>query len=169
MRSLTGSPRRCAWSQRYSIEAQPNSLLNRTRGKHRALYSMLAAPRRLAQRWAQKLSKADESEGNMKSTMARILVAASLGLCLGANAAFAEEAKTRSTKLDDDKAGSRPHYTAFATGLAEPRGLLVAPSGGLYVAGPKSGSIVKITPDGKITRIADGFVSPHDLAIDATW
>jgi glucose/arabinose dehydrogenase len=117
--------------------------------------------------WAQKLSKADESEGNMKSTMARILVAASLGLCLGANAAFAEEAKTRSTKLDDDKAASRANYTVFATGLAEPRGLLVAPSGDLYVAEQKSGSIAKITPDGKITRIADGFVSPHDLAIDA--
>jgi DNA-binding beta-propeller fold protein YncE len=99
--------------------------------------------------------------------MARILVAASLGLCLGANAAFAEEAKTRSTKLDDDKAASRANYTVFATGLAEPRGLLVAPSGDLYVAEQKSGSIVKITPDGKITRIADGFVSPHDLAIDA--
>lgn len=89
----------------------------------------------------------------MKSTMARIfVVAASLSLCLVANA---------------DKAASGANYTVFATGLAEPRGLLFAPSGDLYAAEQESGSIAKITPNGKITRIADGFVSPHDLAIDA--
>lgn len=105
----------------------------------------------------------------MKSTVAHIFwAAASLGLCLVANAAFADEAKTRSTKPDaGNKAASATSYTVFATGLAEPRGLLFAPSGDLYVAEQKSGSIAKITPDGKITRIADGFVSPHDLAIDA--
>jgi len=104
----------------------------------------------------------------MKSSATRILlVVACLSLCLDGKATFAEEAKTRSARPDADKAASGANYTVFATGLAEPRGLLVVPSGDLYVAEQKSGSIAKITPDGKITRIADGFVSPHDLAIDA--
>lgn len=34
------------------------------------------------------------------------------------------------------------------------------------MAEQKSGNIARITPDGKVTGIAAGFASPHDLAMD---
>jgi len=58
-------------------------------------------------------------------------------------------------------------YRVFASQLAEPRGLLIAPDGVMYVAEQRSGAITRIDVDGKITRIAQGLKSPHDLALDA--
>lgn len=58
-------------------------------------------------------------------------------------------------------------YTVVATGLAGPRGLLLAPSGELYVVEQTSGSIVRITSKGRVARIATGLSDPHDLAMDA--
>jgi sugar lactone lactonase YvrE len=59
-------------------------------------------------------------------------------------------------------------YTVFATGLAEPRGLLFSPSGDLFAAEQSGGTVARITPDGRVTRIAKGFSAPHDLAFDAS-
>lgn len=58
-------------------------------------------------------------------------------------------------------------YRVFASQLAEPRGLLIAPDGVMYVAEQRSGAVARIDADGKITRIAQGLQSPHDLARDA--
>ena len=58
-------------------------------------------------------------------------------------------------------------YRVFATQLDEPRGLLIAPDGAMYVAEQKSGAIARIGTDGKVQRIAHGFQSPHDLDLDA--
>ena len=46
-------------------------------------------------------------------------------------------------------------YTVFATGLAGPRGLLFAPSGDLFVAEQSGGAVARITPDGRVSRIAN--------------
>jgi len=58
-------------------------------------------------------------------------------------------------------------FAEFAGGLAQPRGLLFAPDGSLYVAEQLSGEIARIGVDGRLTRIARGFESPHDLELDA--
>lgn len=58
-------------------------------------------------------------------------------------------------------------YRVFASQLAEPRGLLIAPDGSMYVAEQRSGAVARIDVDGRITRIAQGLRSPHDLALDA--
>lgn len=58
-------------------------------------------------------------------------------------------------------------YRVFAAQLDEPRGLLIAPDGVMYVAEQKSGAIARIGTDGKVQRIARGFQSPHDLDLDA--
>jgi len=58
-------------------------------------------------------------------------------------------------------------YRVFASTLAEPRGLLIAPDGVMYVAEQRSGTIARIDADGRITRIAKGLKGPHDLARDA--
>jgi sugar lactone lactonase YvrE len=58
-------------------------------------------------------------------------------------------------------------YTVFATGLAGPRGLLFSRSGDLFAAEQSGGNVVRITPDGRVSRIAKGFSAPHDLAFDA--
>ncbi len=58
-------------------------------------------------------------------------------------------------------------YRVFASDLAEPRGLLIAPDGAMYVAEQRSGAIARIDVDGRVTRIAKGLRSPHDLALDA--
>jgi sugar lactone lactonase YvrE len=59
-------------------------------------------------------------------------------------------------------------YKVFATGLAGPRGLLFSSSGDLFAVEQSGGTIVKITPDGRVSRIAKGFSAPHDLAFDAS-
>jgi sugar lactone lactonase YvrE len=59
-------------------------------------------------------------------------------------------------------------YTVFATGLAGPRGLLFSRSGDLFAVEQSGGTIVRITPDGKVSRFAKGFSAPHDLAFDAS-
>jgi streptogramin lyase len=67
-----------------------------------------------------------------------------------------------------DAQGKAPAaYRVFASQLAEPRGLLIAPDGAMYVAEQRSGSVARIDADGKITRIAQGLKGPHDLALDA--
>ncbi len=58
-------------------------------------------------------------------------------------------------------------YRVFASDLAEPRGLLIAPDGSMYVAEQRSGAVARIDAEGKITRIATGLRSPHDLAMDS--
>ena len=55
----------------------------------------------------------------------------------------------------------------FATGLAEPRGLLFVPSGDLYVAEQDSNTVAKISPAAAVTRVAKGFNGVHDLALGA--
>jgi len=59
-------------------------------------------------------------------------------------------------------------YTVFATGLNGPRGLLISPSGDIFAAEQSGGTVARITPDGRVSRIAKGFSAPHDLAIDAS-
>ncbi len=59
-----------------------------------------------------------------------------------------------------------PAYTVFASGLDGPRGLLFGRSGELYVAEQNGDTVAKIGPNGDVLRIAKGFSSPHDLAID---
>jgi DNA-binding beta-propeller fold protein YncE len=69
-----------------------------------------------------------------------------------------------------DKIANRPQPSAahtFADQLAEPRGLLIAPDGAMFVAEQRSGTVARIDPDGKVMRIARGLKSPHDLALDA--
>ena len=65
-----------------------------------------------------------------------------------------------------DAAGKARPFSVFASGLAEPRGLLFGLDGTLYVAEQRSGTIAAIGVDGKIARIAKGLSSPHDLARD---
>jgi hypothetical protein len=59
-------------------------------------------------------------------------------------------------------------YTVFATGLAGPRGLLFSPSGDLFAVEQHGGTIVRITPYGRVSHFAKGFSAPHDLAFDAS-
>jgi len=59
-------------------------------------------------------------------------------------------------------------YTVFATGLDGPRGLLFSRSGDLFAVEQYGGTIARITPDGRVSRIAKGFSDPHDLAFDAS-
>jgi DNA-binding beta-propeller fold protein YncE len=66
------------------------------------------------------------------------------------------------------KATSAAAYRVFASHLDEPRGLLIAPNGLMYVAEQKSGTVARIGTDGKVQRIASGFHSPHDLDLDAS-
>lgn len=56
--------------------------------------------------------------------------------------------------------GSGLAYTVFATGLAGPRGLLFSPSGDLFAVEQSGGTIVRITPDGRVSRFAKGFSAP---------
>lgn len=86
---------------------------------------------------------------------------ASLLLCLVLTAPLA--ACTQS----DAQVQAPVTYRVFASQLEEPRGLLFAPDGAMYVAEQRSGAIARIDGDGKITRIAQGLRSPHDLALDA--
>ena len=83
-------------------------------------------------------------------------------------AAFAVTTLLSSTRADTQAQPpqSRP-YRVFASELAEPRGLLIAPDGSMYVAEQRSGAVARIDADGRITRIAKGLRSPHDLALDA--
>ena len=55
-----------------------------------------------------------------------------------------------------------------AAGMAGPRGLLFTPAGVLLAVEQSAGTIVRITPDGKVDRLARGFSAPHDLAADAS-
>jgi len=80
---------------------------------------------------------------------------AKLGRGFGAGSA-------RQTAVADKAA----RFTEFASGLAEPRGLLFDPDGTLFVAEQRSGTIARIGVDGKAVRIAEGLSSPHDLARD---
>jgi DNA-binding beta-propeller fold protein YncE len=69
-----------------------------------------------------------------------------------------------------DQRASVPQPSAartFADHLAEPRGLLIAPDGAMFVAEQRSGTVARIDRDGKVVRIARGLKSPHDLALDA--
>jgi len=59
-------------------------------------------------------------------------------------------------------------YTVFASGLNGPRGLLFNTSGDLFAAEQSGGTVARITPDGRVSRIAKGFSDPHDLAFDAS-
>ena len=66
------------------------------------------------------------------------------------------------------RSGTGMGYTVFATGLAEPRGLLFSRSGDLFAVEQSGGTIVRITPVGVVNRFAKGFTAPHDLAFDAS-
>lgn len=59
-------------------------------------------------------------------------------------------------------------YSVFATGLNGPRGLLSSPSGDIFAAEQSGGTVARITPDGRVSRIVTGFSAPHDLAFDAS-
>ncbi len=59
-------------------------------------------------------------------------------------------------------------YTVFATGLNGPRGILFGPSGDLFAAEQSGGTVARITPDGRVSRVAKGFSAPHDLAFDVS-
>lgn len=65
------------------------------------------------------------------------------------------------------KAADGVIYVVWASGLSEPRGLLLDPKGGMWVAEEEAGTVLKIAEDGKRTTIADGLARPHDIAIDA--
>jgi DNA-binding beta-propeller fold protein YncE len=58
-------------------------------------------------------------------------------------------------------------FRVLVSSLEQPRGLLFAPDGAMYVAEQRGGTVARIDRDGKITRIAHGLKSPHDLARDA--
>lgn len=55
--------------------------------------------------------------------------------------------------------------TLLASGIARPVGAAVDAQGTIYVADECGGAVVRITPDGKSTRIG-GFGKPDDVAID---
>ena len=57
-------------------------------------------------------------------------------------------------------------YTVWANNLSEPRGLLLDPKGGMWVA-EEAGTVLRIPGDGKRTTIVDGLARPHDIAVDA--
>src|SRR5689334_22486102 len=71
----------------------------------------------------------------------------------------------------DDLSGIKvaPGYraTVYASGLAEPRGLLFLPAGDLYVAEQDSDTVAKISAAGAVARVAKGFKGVHDLALGA--
>jgi sugar lactone lactonase YvrE len=58
-------------------------------------------------------------------------------------------------------------YDVFVTGLNKPRGLLIALSGDLYAVEQGAGTVVKVTSDGRVSRIAKGLSNPHDVDMDA--
>jgi sugar lactone lactonase YvrE len=57
-------------------------------------------------------------------------------------------------------------YRVFASQLDQPRGLLFAPDGSMYVAEQHGGTVARIDAAGQVSRIARGLRSPHDLALD---
>src|SRR5512139_3113134 len=57
-------------------------------------------------------------------------------------------------------------YSVFASGLKEPRGLLITPKGDFYAVEEGGGSVVKVGFDGALIRIAKGLAAPHDLALE---
>jgi streptogramin lyase len=92
-----------------------------------------------------------------RSGLATALLAA---LCVAPLASWTEPGAQAQTQVP-------AAYRVFASALAEPRGLLIAPDGAMYVAEQRSGTIARIDTEGKITRIAQGLKAPHDLARDA--
>jgi len=62
------------------------------------------------------------------------------------------------------KASPTITYSVFASGLNQPRGLLITPAGEFYAAEEGAGTIAKIAPNGVLTRVAKGLSAPHDLA-----
>lgn len=69
------------------------------------------------------------------------------------------------TQRDAPAQEQRP-YRVFASQLDQPRGLLFAPDGSMYVAEQHGGAVARIDPAGRVTRVAQGLHSPHDLALD---
>jgi len=65
------------------------------------------------------------------------------------------------------KAAMGVNYAVWASGLSEPRGLLLDPRGGMWVAEEEAGTVLKIGADGKKATIAEGLARPHDIAVDA--
>jgi sugar lactone lactonase YvrE len=55
--------------------------------------------------------------------------------------------------------------TLITSGIARPVGAVVDAQGTIYVADECGGAVVRITPDGRSTRI-DGFGQPDDVAFD---
>jgi sugar lactone lactonase YvrE len=55
--------------------------------------------------------------------------------------------------------------STFTTGLADPRGMGIAPDGSIYVAEPSAGQITKISPFGVPTPYATGLTEPWDVDI----
>lgn len=84
-----------------------------------------------------------------------------------AEAGIAAGAGTSTKRATSTTPSSTVTYAVVATGLASPRGLVFGSAGELYVAEQSGGAVAKVTPDGRVTRIADGFSDPHDIAIDA--
>jgi sugar lactone lactonase YvrE len=94
--------------------------------------------------------------------------AAFFGRCFVTLATVAIVHAPWSDAVSGDRIEPRVEYTVYATGLAGPRGLLIAPSGDLYAVEQSGGRFVKITRDGKVALFAEGFSNPHDLALDAS-
>jgi DNA-binding beta-propeller fold protein YncE len=92
---------------------------------------------------------------------------AALFVALGAIALADQQALHERGAASGIKAAQGISYTVWVTGLAGPRGLVVNPYGGLWVAEQRSGRIAKVGKDGKVTRIGGTFQNPHDLDMDA--
>ena len=67
----------------------------------------------------------------------------------------------------DIKTAAGVSYDVFVAGLNKPRGVLIARSGDLYAVEQGAGTIVKVGPNGHVSRITKGLSNPHDLEIDS--
>jgi serine/threonine protein kinase, bacterial len=94
------------------------------------------------------------------------LVGRVVGLCAVAwvTAASAQQAGPAPAGI---RAAPDVTVAVMAADLAGPRGLLVDRSGNLLVAEESAGRIVRVSVDGRKTRIAEGIRAPHDLELDA--
>ena len=93
-----------------------------------------------------------------------------VGACLvmGSIAVSAEEAGfRRGHVIAGIKAAKGVSVVVWATSLGGPRGLLADRAGGIWVAEESTGRVVKVSPEGRITKFAEGLRGPHDLEVDS--
>lgn len=58
-------------------------------------------------------------------------------------------------------------YEMFATGLRQPRGLLITKSGEIFLVEQAAGTVVKLGPDGHVRIVSGGLSYPHDVEVDS--